>query len=108
MRRASALLFLFASACATTRSGYDVVIRNGMVYDGRGGTPYVGDVALRGDRIAAVGAVDGLGKTEIDAKGMAVAPGFINMLSWATETLIEDGRAMSDVKQGVTLEIMGE
>ena len=99
---------LLTAACATTQSDYDVVIRNGTIYDGRGGAPFTGDVALRGDRIAAVGAVSGVGKTEVDARGKAVAPGFINMLSWATESLIEDGRAMSDVKQGVTLEIMGE
>jgi N-acyl-D-amino-acid deacylase len=100
---------LLATACATApRSDYDVVIRNGTIYDGRGGAPYAGDVAINGDRIAAVGVVNGRGKTEIDATGKAVAPGFINMLSWATETLIVDGRAMADVKQGVTLEVMGE
>ncbi len=107
MRKWLPFMILFA-ACATTAPEYDVVIRNGMIYDGRGGAPYPGDVALRGDRIAAVGTVAGHGKSEIDARGMAVAPGFINMLSWATESLIEDGRAMADVKQGVTLEVMGE
>lgn len=102
-------LLVFTTACATaTAPQYDVVIRNGTIYDGSGGAPYAGDVALRGDRIAAVGTVDGGGRTEIDARGMAVSPGFINMLSWATESLIEDGRAMSEVKQGVTLEVMGE
>lgn len=88
---------------------YDIIIRGGTIYDGIGTDPYVGDVAIDGERIAAVG--DLLGKTgsvEIDATGKAVSPGFINMLSWATRSLIEDGRGMSDIKQGVTLEIMGE
>lgn len=79
-----------------------------MVYDGRGGAAFEGDVAIAGDRIEAV-AVDGWrGRDEIDARGLAVAPGFINMLSWATESLLVDGRAQSDVRQGVTLEVMGE
>ena len=90
-------------------SAYDVVIRGGTIYDGSGGTGYVGDVAIKGDRIAYVGpATKAKGRTEIDARGLAVAPGFINMLSWATETLIADGRAQSDVHQGVTLEVFGE
>ena len=101
-------LMILLTACATTSPRYDVVIRNGMIYDGSGGAPYAGSVAIDGDRIAAVGDVRGSGRREIDAKGMAVAPGFINMLSWATESLIVDGRAMADVKQGVTLEVMGE
>ena len=87
---------------------YDIVIRNGMIYDGTGAAPIQGELAIRGDRIVAVGKVTGAGKTEIDAKGMAVAPGFINMLSWATESLIEDGNSESDIRQGVTLEVMGE
>lgn len=87
---------------------YDVVIRNGTVYDGSGDAPIVGDVAIIGDSIVAVGVVTGSGRTEVDAKGMAVSPGFINMLSWATESLIEDGRSQSDIRQGVTLEVMGE
>jgi N-acyl-D-amino-acid deacylase len=88
---------------------YDVVIRNGTVYDGSGGEPFVGDVAIEGDAIAAVGDLrDVRGKTEIDAGGLAVAPGFINMLSWANESLIADGRSQSDIRQGVTLEVMGE
>ena len=98
------LASLLLSACAH----YDVVIRNGTVYDGSGGAPVTGDVAIRGDRIAKVGNVRGSATTVIDANGLAVAPGFINMLSWATESLIVDGRAMADVKQGVTLEIFGE
>ncbi|WP_254684320.1 hypothetical protein [Edaphosphingomonas haloaromaticamans] len=87
---------------------YDVVIRNGTLYDGSGAAGQVGDVAIRGDRLAAVGRVEGRGRREIDARGMAVAPGFINMLSWATESLIADGRSQSDIRQGVTLEVMGE
>ena len=98
------LASLMLSACAH----YDVVIRNGMVYDGSGAPPVRADVAIRGDRIVKIGAVGGNATTTVDANGLAVAPGFINMLSWATESLIADGRGMSDVKQGVTLEIFGE
>ncbi|HEX6096838.1 MAG TPA: D-aminoacylase [Thermoanaerobaculia bacterium] len=87
---------------------YDVVIRGGTIYDGSGSAPVTGDVAIRNDRIAKVGKVRGTAKQEIDAGGKAVAPGFINMLSWATESLIVDGRGMADVKQGVTLEVFGE
>jgi len=105
MRKLAIACFLLTSACTT--ANYEVVIRNGMVYDGSGGAPVRADVAMKGDRIQAIGA-NLRGKTEIDAGGMAVAPGFINMLSWATESLIADGRAMADVKQGVTLEVFGE
>ena len=89
---------------------YDVVIRGGTIYDGSGGTPYVGDVLINGDRIVAVGgpAAKARGRTEINAAGLAVSPGFINMLSWATESLIADGRGLSDTVQGVTLEVFGE
>lgn len=88
---------------------YDLILRGGTIYDGSGGKPYVGDVAVDKDRIAAVGNLGkARGKTEVDAKGLAVSPGFVNMLSWATESLLVDGRAASDVKQGVTLEVMGE
>ena len=89
---------------------YDVVIRGGTIYDGSGGAPFVGDVLVNGDRIVAVGgpAAKARGRSEIDARGLAVAPGFINMLSWANVTMIADGRAQSDVRQGVTLEVMGE
>ncbi|WOF44425.1 D-aminoacylase [Sphingopyxis indica] len=88
----------------------DVLIRGGSIYDGSGGDPYVGDVLIKGDRIVAVthGASGARAETIVDAKGLAVAPGFINMLSWATESLLLDGRGMSDIKQGVTLEVMGE
>jgi N-acyl-D-amino-acid deacylase len=87
---------------------YDVLIRNGLVYDGEGGEPVLADIAISGDRISRIGTVDGTAKKTIDAAGLAVAPGFINMLSWATDSLIEDGRSQSDIRQGVTLEIMGE
>jgi len=88
---------------------FDIVIRNGAIYDGSGAAPFVGDVAIRGDRIVAVARkIRGPRLTEIDATGLAVSPGFINMLSWATESLLADGRGLSDLKQGVTLEVMGE
>jgi len=87
----------------------DLVIRNCVVYDGSGGRPFEGDVAIDGDTIAAVGHLERRrGRDELDAAGLAVAPGFVNMLSWATESLLEDGRAQSDIRQGVTLEVMGE
>jgi N-acyl-D-amino-acid deacylase len=87
----------------------DLLIRGGIVYDGGGGPPVEGDVAIVGDSIAAAGRLDGWrGRDELDADGLAVAPGFVNMLSWATESLLEDGRAQSDIRQGVTLEVMGE
>jgi N-acyl-D-amino-acid deacylase len=102
------MLALLATGCGP-KADYDLVIRNAMIYDGRSGPPVMGSVAINGDTIAAFGDIgDKKGKREIDAKGMAVSPGFINMLSWATESLLEDGRAMSDIKQGVTLEVMGE
>ncbi|UCC75215.1 MAG: D-aminoacylase [Gemmatimonadota bacterium] len=95
------------AACET--ADYDVVIRGGTIYDGGGEAPYVADLAIAGDTVAAIGALEGArGHVEIDAAGMAVAPGFINMLSWATESLIQDGRSQSDIRQGVTLEVMGE
>jgi N-acyl-D-aspartate/D-glutamate deacylase len=87
----------------------DLIIRGGTIFDGRGGLPVEGDVAIAGDTIAAVGDLhDWRGRDEVDANGLAVAPGFVNMLSWATESLLEDGRAQSDIRQGVTLEVMGE
>lgn len=88
---------------------YDVLLRGGTVYDGSGGLPYEADVALRGDAVVAIGDLEGAAAdVELDVSGLAVAPGFINMLSWATESLIEDGRGMSDIEQGVTLEVFGE
>lgn len=102
------LIGLAAGACQKTPE-FDIVIRGGILYDGTGGAPVEGDIGVLGDRIAAVGDLDGrLGHREIDASGLAVAPGFINMLSWANESLIEDGRSLSEIHQGVTLEVMGE
>ena len=89
-------------------AGPDVVIRGGTIYDGSGGTPFAADVAIDGDRITVIGAVRGRGRAEIDAAGLAVTPGFINMLSWATTSLIADGQSQSDIRQGVTLEVFGE
>jgi len=88
---------------------HDVVMRGGIVYDGEGGPPYAADVAIDGELIAAVmPAIGDRGRREIDVSGLAVAPGFVNMLSWAIPSLIADGRAQSDVRQGVTLEVFGE
>jgi N-acyl-D-amino-acid deacylase len=109
-------LFAIALTVVTITAGdgeaqtqYDVVIRGGSIYDGSGSKPIVGDIALRGDSIVAIGAsITGRGTKEINARGLAVAPGFINMLSWANESLIQDGRSQGDIRQGVTLEVMGE
>jgi N-acyl-D-amino-acid deacylase len=88
---------------------YDLLITHAQVYDGSGGAPFAGEVAVKGQRIVYVGPhAPGAAKQTVDAQGKAVAPGFINMLSWANETLIADGRGLSDLKQGVTLEVMGE
>jgi N-acyl-D-amino-acid deacylase len=100
-------LILVAGACQAP--DYDVILRHGTVYDGTGAAPTVADVAIAGDTIAAIGDLSqASGRLEIDVSGMAVAPGFINMLSWATESLIEDGLSQSDIRQGVTLEVFGE
>ena len=97
--------FFFMIGCEE----YDVVIRNGTIYDGYGFEPFISDVAIKGDKVALIKEhISEKGRKEIDAKGLAVAPGFINMLSWATTSLIKDGRSLSDIKQGVTLEVYGE
>lgn len=102
-------LLLFFISCKFHHQEYDKIIHNGIIYDGNGGEPYKGDIGIKGDTIAFIGDLSGVSSQfSIDAKGMAVAPGFINMLSWATESLIEDGRSQSDIRQGVTLEVMGE
>ena len=110
---AAILVSLTVAAVAAPESSpspaYDVVIKGGTVYDGSGGEGHVADVAIRGDRIAGVGDFkNASAKSVIDASGLAVAPGFINMLSWSTESLIYDGRSQSEIRQGVTTEIMGE
>jgi N-acyl-D-amino-acid deacylase len=88
---------------------YDLVVRHGTVYDGSGGAPRLADVAVVGDSIVAVGDLGtARGRVEVDATGLAVAPGFINMLSWAGDDLLADGRSQGDIRQGVTLEIFGE
>ena len=107
------LVFLFtampALCAAQIQSEFDVLIRGGTVYDGSGGEGRQVDVAIKGDRIAGVGDFKSAkGKTIIDVHGLAVAPGFINMLSWSNESLIQDGRSQSEIRQGVTTEIMGE
>ncbi len=105
-------IFLFTLSAAgqgARQAQYDLVIRNGMVYDGTGGAPRRADVAIQGDRIAAIGNLAGAkAAAEIDAKGMAVAPGFINMLSHSETTLIVDPRSLGELRQGVTTQIFGE
>jgi len=104
-----ALILLAGCTGSAEPENYDVIIRGGDVYDGLGGVPMKADVAISGDRVAKIGDLAAATATnEVDATGKAVSPGFINMLSWATESLIVDGRGMSDLKQGVTLEVMGE
>lgn len=97
-------------ACAhKPQQQFDLIIRNGNIYDGSGASSFIGDVALQNDTIAVIGNLENaVGKTEIDATGLSVAPGFINMLSWADRSLLMDGRSVSDIKQGVTLEVFGE
>jgi N-acyl-D-amino-acid deacylase len=104
----SCLVLLACSNPGDLARPFDVVIRNGTVYTGDGGEPLHADIAISGDRIAAIGEIGGTAQKTIDATGLAVSPGFINMLSWATESLIEDGLSQSDLRQGVTLEVMGE
>ncbi len=103
-------LAVLSWACSPASEGrYELIIRGGTIYDGLGGTPFVADLAISGDRIAAIGDLSrATAEREIDAENLAVSPGFINMLSWAVASLIEDGRGMSDIMQGVTLEVMGE
>ena len=105
-------LLLLASglACSATQRVHDIVVRDAMIYDGSGGKPYAGELAIDGDRIAYVGAQGGAGKgrTEIDAHGQAVSPGFIDMMGHSEESLLVDGRAVSGLKQGVTLDIFTE
>lgn len=88
---------------------YDTLLKGGTIYDGTGSAPVTGDVAIKGDRIVYVGPkAPGTARETVDAAGLAISPGFINMLSWATESLVADGRGLSDIRQGVTLEVFGE
>jgi len=104
-----AALGLLSAAAVGAATRHDVVIRGGTIYDGSGRAPYAGEVAIDGDRLSYVGPARGLaGRTVIDARGKAVAPGFINMLSWSNESLLQDGLGQSELRQGVTLEVMGE
>jgi N-acyl-D-amino-acid deacylase len=103
------VLLLLASACAGTPPHFELIIKNGMVYDGTGAEPARADVAINADTIAAVGNLtSATSDRTLDAAGLAVAPGFINTLSWADGSLLRDGRSMSDIMQGVTLEVFGE
>ena len=113
LNRATPLILILATCCwlaaHAAPASYDVILRGGTIYDGSGEAPYTGDVAIRGDRIAALGDVGESGAAlEINVAGLAVAPGFVNMMSWANESLIEDGKSQSNIRQGVTLEVMGE
>ena len=102
-------LLLAATSVSIIAADFDVIIKNGAVYNGTGSEAQHVDLAIRGDRIAGVGDYkNAKAKTVIDARGLAVAPGFINMLSWSTESLIQDGRSQSEIREGVTTEIMGE
>lgn len=111
MRRAWLLAFicLLSLSCAERQPQYDLLIINGLIVDGSGNAPVTGSIAVNGDTITAVGS---LGTTTarqvVDANGLAVSPGFINMLSWSTESLLVDPRSQSEIRQGVTLEVMGE
>jgi N-acyl-D-aspartate/D-glutamate deacylase len=114
VRFSQAIIAIAVSILCSDRAGaapndFDVLIRNGLVYDGSGSAPVTSDVAVRGDRIVAIEKLpDATAKLVIDAKGRVVAPGFVNMLSWSNESLIADGRSLSEVCQGVTTQIMGE
>ncbi len=104
-----ALLILFLPGGCSTPQTFDVLIKNGRIIDGSGAVGYTGAIGINADTIAALGELpNATGSTEIDASGLVVAPGFINMLSWATVSLLEDGRSQSDIRQGVTLEVFGE
>ena len=103
------LLLCGVLASCSPAPSHDLILRGGNIYDGSGGEPFVGDVAIDGDKIVALGDIGAASADlEVDVSGLAVAPGFVNMMSWANESLIHDGRSQSDIRQGVTLEIMGE
>lgn len=112
MRRHAAHLaacLVLACSPAAAAPRYDLIIRGGTIYDGSGGPGFKGDLAIKGDRIAYVGPhAPGAATKVLDARGLAVSPGFVNMLSQAQESLLVDGKGESDLRQGVTLEVMGE
>lgn len=102
------LISMLFTACSSPKT-YDILIKNGQIYDGSGEKSFTGDIAINADTLAAIGQLkNAKGTLEIDATGLAIAPGFINMLSWANVSLIEDGRSQGDIRQGVTLEVLGE
>lgn len=109
MHKLICLLILTALLTACGSKKYDTIIRNGLVYDGNGTAPFKADIGIKNDTIAFIGDLSReSASNEVDARGMAVSPGFINMLSWAPVSLIEDGRSQGDIRQGVTLEVFGE
>lgn len=103
-----AVIVIISVAAVGLTKTYDVLITSGDIYDGSGKSSYVADVGIKNGHIAVIGQLEADADTVIDAKGLAVAPGFINMMCWANESLIEDGRSQSDIRQGVTLEVLGE
>ena len=109
MRKLSRLLVICFVLVSCKNYKYDTIIRNGLVYDGNGSAPVKTDVAIKNDTIAFIGDLSKEdAKNIVDAKGMAVTPGFINMLSWSPVTLLEDGRSQGEIREGVTLEVFGE
>ncbi len=103
------LIFLVSVRCEFRKQKFDTIIRHGTIYDGSGNQPFIADVAIQNDTLAVIGDLSyAMSENEIDATGLAVAPGFINMNSMSDRSLQLDGRSMSDIKQGVTLEVMGE
>jgi N-acyl-D-amino-acid deacylase len=109
MKQLLALTFISFLICSCNNPSYDTIIRNGIIYDGNGDEPFKGDIGIKSDTIAFIGDLSKeKAKNEIDANGMAVSPGFINMLSWSPVTLLEDGNSQGDIRQGVTLEVFGE
>src|SRR5262245_25831946 len=104
----SAIIFLGATSLSAAAPAYDLIIRGGKIVDGSGNPWFYGDVAVKGDRVVAVGRVGGEAARVIDAAGLVVAPGFIDIHSHSDWTLLEDGNAESKIRQGVTTEILGE
>ena len=109
MKKSIYILFVLLIASCSVPVQYDLIIRNGTIYDGSGDKPTTGDLAINADTIAKVGDLgNAVGLEEVDVNGLAVSPGFINMLSWSNVSLIEDGRSQGEIRQGVTLEVLGE